>query len=300
MPAFEDYREQVKKRYETVKLGKDSHYLLNPTTGKLKKLSVNLFDNNLKSNDKIIFQNFFGSIDDNNFRRNIEDFENDKLRPLNNFLLRNTIPQDDLNIELLAIMVDFELRPYENYRRNGGGDIEGGDIEGGGEKPEPPNPTNEGKGTSQSIWGKIKKYVLVLLSWEKLKNLFKKSSLKVTILFCVIAIGVLIKIHFFPYYNCMKWDEDHYVAVLCDSLNSDPTIIARDEGVLLNFRRVYPTQKDRSKLLDKNNKGLIWYARIDGNIYEFFTTKGTGEHPVTKDEIKRVTPYIIREHVLLE
>lgn len=91
-------------------------YLLNPSTGRLKKFCLALFDGGLKEADLQIFYRYFKAVDKNELREKIIGFNTDEFRPLRSFFLNKTIPADDDDINLAAILVSFEPRPYLNFR----------------------------------------------------------------------------------------------------------------------------------------------------------------------------------------
>ena len=105
-------------------------------------------------------------------------------------------------------------------------------------------------------------------------NRARKLIYAITALVFIIAIGVAVKIQFFPYYDHMQWNGTQYVLAPIDSTNE--TNIERDDKMLRDFKRIFPTRKQ--VLFDKDDKGLIWYSRIKKDTYEFFSSEGPKQH----------------------
>ncbi|KAA8484050.1 hypothetical protein BDE36_3573 [Arcticibacter tournemirensis] len=58
-------------------------------------------------------QDFFErKVDADGYERVIRQFDTERFKPLCNFLKRRTNNTDEINIELLAWLIDFQPRPY--------------------------------------------------------------------------------------------------------------------------------------------------------------------------------------------
>lgn len=115
MVTEEDYKKEIRARFESEK----THTLqdiLQPSPAKLKKRSIHLLDT-LTPEDKKAYARFYDL--ENVTAKAIKDFDNDKFRPFTNFLNGKTSISDSIALELLAILVQFENRPFSKFRQAG-------------------------------------------------------------------------------------------------------------------------------------------------------------------------------------
>ena len=114
MLTIEDYRKAIYKRYEEIKDGDFAEYLLQPTPGRFKKLSIFLTDD-LSPADKKIYEKFFR--DDNYTIKSLEAFDTDKFKPICNFV-KGVSQLSSLNsLDFLAVLVSLESRPFVKFRK---------------------------------------------------------------------------------------------------------------------------------------------------------------------------------------
>lgn len=91
--------------------------------------------------------------------------------------------------------------------------------------------------------------------------------------------------------QCMYWAGDHYERVACDDNRSGLSIIAADEAMIRNFKKI--TRPDTLTLKDINR---VFYGKIGGE-FEYFTAGGF--HPVHLSRgLKPLTEYIIEKHIV--
>ncbi len=90
--------------------------------------------------------------------------------------------------------------------------------------------------------------------------------------------------------NCIVWKENHYEAVECSTDFSTPMLKNLD---LENFKKI-----DKSDINEFfiNGKPIIWYGKSSKGKIEYFNSRGV--HPITGNELKPVTQYIINKYVL--
>lgn len=114
---MEQYRADIWQFYQNKKKsGELSLNLKHPTAAKLRNECLLLFRKGLDRADYRTLRSFLGRPDNEEiYESAIRRFDPDKFKPLNNFLRKGT-NTDEKNIELLAWLIDFQPRPYSNYR----------------------------------------------------------------------------------------------------------------------------------------------------------------------------------------
>ena len=117
---FADYKAQVILFYKKKRTsGALSLNLLHSTPAKLRAECVAVISERYLNKDENTLKLFFGSKSDMTaYIQAIRKFDADKFKPLDNFLKGITNDTDDKNIELLALLINFEPRPYQFNQRN--------------------------------------------------------------------------------------------------------------------------------------------------------------------------------------
>ncbi|MFZ0599459.1 MAG: hypothetical protein WAM46_20900, partial [Flavobacterium sp.] len=114
-----EYKEAIRKKYRSEKVdGKYSHYLANPSQAALRDLCWEVFNSNPKEYDLVVYRNFFRS----EFNSKEEDTSTpytDKFKKVGAFLRGGIQPAKITTVELAAILVDFEPRPFKRFRERG-------------------------------------------------------------------------------------------------------------------------------------------------------------------------------------
>ena len=113
----DEYKNAVKGQYEIEKNGEYSKFLLSPTQANLRKLCWERFKDNTNVSDLSTFRDFF-EFDYTVQKKNQLKECTDKLKPVRAFFLGITESPNDETIELSAILLDFNHRPYNNFRKN--------------------------------------------------------------------------------------------------------------------------------------------------------------------------------------
>lgn len=111
---MDEYKKAIFNRYEKIKSDAHSDLLEKPTPAKLKDLCQRLFDA-LSEDDKKIYIRFF-KIDSLEYSK-IKEFDNDKFRPIVRFLKGGVPPINQISIELIAILVGQDPRPFQKFRK---------------------------------------------------------------------------------------------------------------------------------------------------------------------------------------
>ncbi|WP_228515150.1 hypothetical protein [Flavobacterium sp. MR2016-29] len=124
---LKEYKKAIKIKYEIEKQGKYFDYLHSPSRAKLRDLCWLIFENNPAQDDLNVFRNLF-SLDFDHSKKNKFKEQKDKFRPIETFFKGETDPTNIDAINMAAIMVDFEPRPfkkfYDAYKMEGAKEIE--------------------------------------------------------------------------------------------------------------------------------------------------------------------------------
>ncbi|QRM90577.1 hypothetical protein FG167_15495 [Lacinutrix sp. WUR7] len=93
--------------------------------------------------------------------------------------------------------------------------------------------------------------------------------------------------------NCMIWvDNTHYEKVSCEE-KGDLESVLKDMYVLENFKRINPDSTYAFFKID--GKENLWYGKNSKGDLEYFTS--FGKHPITDGTLKKITPYMIKNHI---
>lgn len=288
--TFEEYKNAIKAKYQTYKLEEPTGILLNLSPAQLRNLCLITFDKSLSVNDENTFRVFLNTKEGEDLRRAIERFEIARFRPVISFLTGEKESDNPARIELAAILVDFEKRPYNRFLRE--------ELVVNTPKPilsEISSPIKKGKGTSfedkdvqiNSFVGKpnepippIKKPYLILLT-------------------CIFILSGSFAIWSFnEEENCMVWNKDHYEEVPCENVSNtmslfSPEVTKKDEVLISNFKKIEAC--DTTSFF-KMGKPCIWYGKSFNGNYEYFTAPGL--HPETGKTLRPITQYMIEKHIL--
>ncbi|MCR4032404.1 MULTISPECIES: hypothetical protein [Flavobacterium] len=314
------YKNAVKKKYEEVKNGDDHVYLNAPTRGKLNKLCWEIFETKpVSTDDKVVFNTLLGFPFDLNTKNKFKSNTN-QFRPIETFLKGETDPDKIEVVDLAAILVDFQFRPFNKFRRQ----IDPEDLKLIEELRSPIIPDieicNESLGHNEEGESNIDSETIP--DAEESAQIEREESeptesdeieqLPTTIttfvnmdnpksnIFRYLAIGAvflglgLIIYLVLPKKECIQWSGDHYEEVSCDlkiegigTFNSPEPYDER----IINLRRIKVCD---TTVFFKNEKAIVWYAKV-GDSVEFFNTHGN--HPENGRALRPVTQYILNKYL---
>lgn len=277
---FDVYKRTIRAQYEKKKMEDITGILMNPSPAQLRNLCLILFDQSLSNNDEITMKNFFYVKEKEGLRKAIEKCEISRFRPIRSFLLGEQNSDDIGRIDMAAILVDFNPRPFSNYLANKKKEIK---ID-----EEPLNSEKEPY--------KEEHIAFVAVSEKEIKGEQKKSILErykkqlVTgAVLCSMGIGLLALL---PKKECMQWSTNHYEVVDCSTESSsffDPRIPINNYR--LGLKKMDP---HTTKVYFENGEPIIWYAK-NGDEIELFNQPGL--HPTTGKTLKPITRYIINKYL---
>lgn len=275
--TFDDYILAVRSKYEVEKNKVYSDFLLKPSPAQLREFCLLIFDNGISNKDREVFEVFFKVKPDSTLRKAIENIDVEKFRKICNFLNGKSLSTSQNSLNLIAILVNYELRPFSYFLKS---DLNNVKIISLPESDKTIKTFIQDEGPQKS---------------EPRKNLKKKIAIGFLGLVGLTSIGYTAKNIISPEPQCMQWQKNHYEVVNCKSENQ--------HGILQQYD-IIPYDEDQSKLIKieisdtttffKNDKSLYWYCKVNGKP-EFFNTHGL--HPETNTALKPVSEYIVKKYI---
>jgi hypothetical protein len=280
--TFNEYKRAIRTQYEKKKIEDVTGILMNPSPAQLRNLCLMLFDKSLSSNDEKIMRLFFNVNEEESLRKAIEKSEISRFRPIQ-FFLKDEIDSESMTrIELAAILVDYNPRPYKKYMQIGATtDIISVEIP-------PMEDQNVMVVDTQDLEEFNNKEVIT-----EDNNTIKKIAVFFMILLSLFFMGYTIKDLSFPTKECMQWEKDHYEAVDCTTEDPSVVIIPIDE----NSMKLKKLDSKAALVFFKNDKPIVWYSKTDG-VIELFNQPGFD--PESEKPLKPITDYIIHKYKLKE
>lgn len=311
--TFEDYKKAIRAKFEIEKDGVYFNFLTPPSQANLRNLCWERFKSNSSVDDLSIFSFFFEFEFDPTKKNHFRE-QTDRFRPIGSFLKNEKDPSNRYAVELAAILVDFQPRPFKKYKERGAvileDPIESPKVplafsykeevkeENHGER-EDKNENEDKKRDENENEDLFEKPLIAQADGNKLSfmenseespsnTLIKKLKLIAIGVVVVFGLGLVISRYVFPKQQCMQWSNDHYEKVDCD---------LKVEGIAISTIEPYDELKFELKRVNvcdtttcfKNGKPIIWYAKTS-NGADFFNTHGM--HPENDKALRPVTEYI--------
>jgi hypothetical protein len=325
-----DYKEAIRAKYRKEKEGGDYYdFLAIPGQASLRDLCWKIFRSNPKKDDLKTYSDFF-KFDFDSKEENTSTTYTDKFRKVGTFYKEGKKPAKNSTIELAAILVDFEPRPFNKFRIHNlyPDDISDDNlvlenqpkkqIEGSGDLENFLDEKEREKGIEKGIVEEKEDIEVKEKEEEKNDNIkeseveeesgneieneeensnkfnqrIKNAILGVTLVLCI---GFSIIFFAFPKKQCMQWSVDHYELVDCDlkieGFGAYNKIELLDP-TLVNLKKIAVC--DTTTYFDKNGIAVIWYGRTANGV-DFFNAHG--RHPENSSPLKPVTRYILNKYV---
>lgn len=270
--TLEDYKIAVKAKYDLEKKG--SNVLISPSRARLRSLCLEIFKSNQDQNDLNVFSSFFRFDFSPSCSGKLKG-QTDKFRPIETFFKGKTNLADVEAVNLAAILVDFQPRPFLKFSKSD---------------------WNKGSVKIEEFAGLDKKDEEIyspIQTKQLLKNTFLEKISKKMILTAFIVISLACYFEF-QKKQCMQWSDDHYEIVDCElSTNNSGNfkIIKPLDKSLLDLKKIHVYD---TTAFFKNGEAIIWYAKTENGI-DFFNTHG--RHPENDNPLKPVTHYILNKYV---
>lgn len=286
--TIEDYKKAIKAKYETERQKVNFVYLDSPSQAKLRDLCWEKFVAEVHQDDLKVFSDFFGFQFDP-AKKNFFKEQKDKFRPIVSFFKGKTDPANIEAVDLAAILVDFNNRPFNKYRTKGRSeemvlsdlkDVMPDNFIRDTEKPKNSNdfPDQPIKPFTGTIVKKTKPAALKYIG--------------AIVVVCLIGLIIYLAL---PEKQCMQWSGDHYETVDCDLKIEGFGLANKIELLdksLVNLQKVKIC--DTTTCFDKNGQAIIWYGKTANGI-DFFN--GHGRHPESNTPLRPVTRYILNKYV---
>lgn len=311
--TFEDYRKAIKAKYEKEIEGDYSNNLSSPTTANLRNLCIKRFTSNTNKEDLNTFESFFDFPFDKEKKNLFGEEELNKLEAVKRFFLGKTERPTEDTVQLAAILVDLQPRPFNKFRKQ----IDEEDLE----------LINELRVTDHSgkdvfsdiLSDKIEvkspndsKTDLVLEEFESVEkesesiplpisafvNIDEKPTSKkiryLAITAILVGLGLIIYLAL-PKKECMQWSDNHYELIYCDEpLKGNLNEVIPKENYLLSLRKI--KVYDTTNCFTPSKDAFIWYAKKSRTEVDFFNGNGNGRNPENGATIKPVTQHILDKY----
>ncbi|WP_153846594.1 hypothetical protein [Sphingobacterium paramultivorum] len=329
MPTtFSQFKEEVLALYEAKKKRHELDDLLaNPSPANLRDYCLVRLSEQLASTDIDIFQKFFDPYKkEKNLEEAIFNFNPGFLKASQKFIQGKTENPDDLLVKLIAILVDYQPRPFQySYDLTTGGPgspptgvpgspptgVPGSPPTGGPGSPPTGVPGSPPTGVPGSPPTGVPGNPPTGVPGNpptggpgspptggpgnspigrRLMGFYKNNM--IALRFSTVS-GLIIIIFYIIYYltpkGCMYWDGHRYVETTCQSSVPYHRVLGFNNNQFHSFFKIM-----RPDTLSKKDVGFVWYSKIDNEV-EFFT--GPGFHPIeTKKGLKLATEYIIETY----
>lgn len=279
--ALEAYKEAIRLKYELEKTKSYSSFLVVPSRAKLRQLCVERLKNNAPIDDLKSFNLFFG-FEFGMSTINKLQTQTDKFRPIETFLKRETDLTDIEGINIAAVLVDFNPRPFNKFIKV--------DFKLSNEEVF----TIKDIDHSVNDFSELDNPKKVSFVQPKKSGWNKKIGIGVLSLIGIFSVGYTTKDLFIAKKECMQWQENHYELVDCNcksqgfgAVNEIKPIVENEVGL----QKIVPNE---ATVFFKNGKAVVWYCKTNDGI-ECFTSHGT--HPETGKALRPITIYIIKKYL---
>lgn len=285
--TFKDYKVAIKEQYERSKAKDASGILAHPTPAQLRHYCMLLSDKGLSKKDEEVFGLFFERKEGEALNKAIDRVNIDKFKTVISFLRTNKDTDNSTRVELAAILVDFEARPYVVFSNL----VQQVEVATDIGTPDVPLPSSKKENLTTIPQPPVKSNRF-LIGFEKNKLPFLLGIL----FLAVIGFGMFT--YLFSKEECMQWEVDHYVSVACEGEQNTlmaSTIIPADKR-LTDFRKI--VVDETTVFFAADGKTLIWYCKVNAHRIDFFNSNGNGFHPETGKALRPVSQYIVNKYVL--
>ena len=284
---LEAYKLAIQLKFDDEKNKYYSNFLLKPSRANLRNLCLERMKDTTSRDDLNSFTLFLG-FEFSLSQLNKLKAQKDKFRPIETFFKRETDLSALDAIDMAAILVDFQPRPFKKYLQyyaNGATKSEFVTP-----KPKGQQEQNEGEKRSAGVTSGENK----TLVFEPRTSFKKKVGYGFIGILGVFGGGYTAKDLLFPEKQCMKWVDDHYVMVDC---------LDKAQGIG-SYELVKPFDSREFERKELNvcdttiffvgDKPKVWYSKKN-NVVQFFNMDGV--NPENDAELRKISEIIIEKYV---
>lgn len=294
-----EYRNEIRKSYEIAKNDIHANFLINPSLAKLRDLCVLIFRDNKNTDDLMSFRVYFGfdyTIQNCN-ALNLQENLN-KFRPIGKFLKGESVLQDIDGLNLAAMLVDFEDRPYNKFKKRFAEEIiaEKSDENltiSESEKSNERHTKRDEVGTDA-----LSKPSMILAfestnDDERINKNNKKNKLKyVAIGFLILVVGFFGTNYFLNQNKCMQWQGNHYEKVDCEVKGF--TSFYKVEPIDEHQFKLKRVNVNDSTVFFRGKESIVFYCKVNDKL-EYFNQ--LGKHPETGQMLKPISDHMLEKYV---
>ena len=322
---FDDYKKEVLNSYlERKESGQLDPFLQNPTTRKIKKECIRIFNMNPKREERLlrIFFDPNNRLDD--IEQSIKEFDVERFRPLLSFIKQEKNIRDEEPVKILAWLIGFES--YKVWRENQLRSIvnEDQELQDNSQLDLPTSEVNdfndnfirrqliEGAQPKKDVAGEEKLETLTSLRQAHSKQVqIVQPAIDVTMpviktswrdklinwkAWTVTLSCLVFTFLAYAYYKldgseqCMYWNGNEYMNIPCSETIAEVQVLALDKDKLTKLKKI--TQPDT---ITYACIGKVWWAKVNGRV-EFYTAGG--DHPTIQNKrLLPITKYMIDKYI---
>jgi hypothetical protein len=330
--TFEDYKKAIQAKYEVEKEGVYFNFLSPPSQANLRNLCWEIFNSNTNSDDLKTFHSFFDFEFDLEKRNHFKE-QTDRFRPIGSFLKGEKVPSNRFAVELAAILVDFQPRPYKKYKERGIIGLEhpvknpnipevflmkpleeipknkSGEEENYKEEPEQDNGSPSDKLMAIATFGAIDVKIedkeevkqdvkgVVIINGLSLKSrLFDKlfKRSKSTMLAVTLIFCLIAAVIYLAF---IKKDCMQWTGDHYEIVDCTSEISRDSNDIIPLDKNLLDFRKievcDTTTCFKKNGDPIVWYSK-NNNQVEFFNKDG--KNPINDKRLRRITAYIFTKY----
>lgn len=301
--TINDYIARLKEHIEHVDHEPKYTVLLSPSPAQLREYCLALCrEESISNEDKAVLKDFFkvDSLELLDIITSIRKFDIEKFKPIQHFLNgKTTTSKNHAVIEMVALMYDYEMRPYGRFRKQSL-DLPKEEVEPliilEAEKDEEVSIENKDEIASSDFDDK---------SSIEIDSTNKKNRFNILYLFLVgLVLGITVFVVKATFFDkdvlCMKWVVDKYVECDCGEgtrlsfTGEGVTPVKYSDNLIESFKKL---KVDCNTEFFKDNKPKVWFVKTGAGQHEYFSSPGEGVHPTLGKPLKPITKYHLDKYI---